>query len=52
MSDKNSIIYQRKFVQQIAISHVQPRNQFATFKSFWFLKEKNNHKVLKIFQVC
>jgi hypothetical protein len=33
MSDKNSIIYQCKFVLQIAISHIWPRNLFAILKS-------------------
>lgn len=47
MSDKNSIIQQCKFVQQIANGHVRPRNLFPSFKSFQFSKRKNNHKDLK-----
>lgn len=53
MSDKNSII-QCKFVQQIAIIYVWPRNLFTILKLFWCLvKKKTIHKDFKNnFQVC
>jgi hypothetical protein len=44
-------MYQCKFVQQIAISHVYPGNIFAIFISLGLSVEKNHKDLKSIFQL-